>query len=122
VIFFADGHFLCENAPIMKRLLLLILILLAFGLRVYQLDAFSFWQDEGLTPLRANYSIAQIISNEVIIQDGVSQDTHPPLYFLLIHITRRLLGESDFAYRSIAFFQSSLGSSCCPSTFNLAGR
>ena len=83
----------------MKRSFLLFLILLAFALRVHQLDAFSFWQDEGLTPLRASYSIPTILSNEVTIQGGVSRDTHPPLYFLLIHFSKGLLGESDFAYR-----------------------
>ncbi len=83
----------------MKRSFLLLLLLMAFALRVHQLDAFSFWQDEGLTPLRASYSLGGILSNEITIQGAVSQDTHPPLYFLLIHLSRGLLGESDFAYR-----------------------
>jgi len=83
----------------MKRAFLVILILAAFGLRVHQLDNFSFWQDEGLTPLRAGYSIPEILSNEVPIQEAVTQDTHPPLYFLLIHATRQIFGESDFSYR-----------------------
>ncbi|MDX1689230.1 MAG: glycosyltransferase family 39 protein [Candidatus Promineifilaceae bacterium] len=66
---------------------------------MYHLDHFSFWQDESLTPLRAGYAIPEILSNRIVIQEGVTQDTHPPLYFLLIHFTRLLLGESDFAYR-----------------------
>ncbi len=78
---------------------LLLLILLAFSLRLHNLDAFSFWTDEGLTPERAGYPIAQILRNEVVIQGFVSKDTHPPLYYLIIHFTSRLLGESDFAYR-----------------------
>lgn len=83
----------------MKRYILLLLLLVAFALRVHQLDAFSFWQDEGLTPLRASYSIVGILSNEVTIQGGLSQDTHPPLYFLLILLSKEIFGESDFAYR-----------------------
>jgi hypothetical protein len=83
----------------MRRWLLVIIVLLGFGLRVYHLDHFGFWQDEGLTPLRAGYSIGEILSNRITIQEGVTQDTHPPLYFLIIHLTRRLFGESDFAYR-----------------------
>ena len=81
------------------QLVVILLTFLGFGLRVYHLDHFSFWQDESLTPLRAGYEISEILSNRIVIQEGVTQDTHPPLYFLLIHFTRLLLGESDFAYR-----------------------
>lgn len=78
---------------------LLLLILLAFFLRLHNLDAFSFWTDEGLTPARSGYSVAQILRNEIVIQGYVSRDTHPPLYYLIIHFTSRLFGQSDFAYR-----------------------
>lgn len=81
------------------RLAVLLCILLAFGLRLYHLDHFSFWQDESLTPLRAGYAIPEILSNRIVIQEGVTQDTHPPFYFLLIHSAQLLLGESDFAHR-----------------------
>lgn len=78
---------------------LLFLLLVAFGLRVTHLDLFSFWIDEALTPLRTNYTILDIITGRTYIQEAVSQDTHPPLYYLLIYATRPLLGETDFAYR-----------------------
>lgn len=78
---------------------LLLLILLAFFLRLHNLEAFSFWTDEGLTPERAGYPIAQILRNEIIIQGFTSKDTHPPLYYLIVHFTSRLFGVSDFAYR-----------------------
>ncbi|MBK8903352.1 MAG: glycosyltransferase family 39 protein [Anaerolineaceae bacterium] len=78
---------------------LLLLILLAFGLRLPNAELFSFWTDEGLTPLRASYSITEILSNHVTIQDGVTNDTHPPFFFLIVHFTRQLWGETDFAYR-----------------------
>jgi 4-amino-4-deoxy-L-arabinose transferase-like glycosyltransferase len=80
-------------------LFLLLLILLAFTLRVYQLDSSGFWQDEGLTPLRSGYSVREILSNRIIIQEGVTRDTHPPLYFIIIHFSQALFGRSDFAYR-----------------------
>lgn len=80
-------------------LLAILLVLVAFALRLYRLDTFSFWQDEPLTALRAGYTIPSILSNRIVIQEAVSTDTHPPLYFLLINVSRRLLGESDFAYR-----------------------
>lgn len=81
------------------QLVVILLTFLAFGLRLYHVDHFSFWQDESLTPLRAAYAIPEILSNRIVIQEAVTQDTHPPLYFLLIHFTRLLFGESDFAYR-----------------------
>jgi uncharacterized membrane protein len=77
----------------------LFLLWVAFGLRVTHLDLFSFWIDEALTPLRTNYTVLDIITGRTYIQEAVSQDTHPPLYYLLIYATRPLLGETDFAYR-----------------------
>lgn len=80
-------------------LLLVGIILLSFGLRLHDLGVFSFWTDEGLTPLRAGYSIPEILSNTITIQEGSGKDTHPPLYYLLIHFSHRIFGETDFAYR-----------------------
>lgn len=82
-----------------RRPLFLLIVLLAFALRVHQVDDMGFWLDEGLTPLRSGYSIPEILSNRITIQDGVTRDTHPPLYYLLIHWSSAWLGESDFAYR-----------------------
>lgn len=78
---------------------IVLLTLLAYGLRAYHLDHFSFWLDEGLTPLRSSYSVSKILTNVVEIQGYPSNDTHPPLYYLLIHGTRQLFGTSDFAFR-----------------------
>ena len=80
-------------------LILLLLILAGYALRAHNLDAFSFWTDEGLTPERSGYPVAQILRNEIVIQGVVTRDTHPPLYYLIIHGTRALFGESDFAFR-----------------------
>ncbi len=82
-----------------SHLLLILFILLAFGLRLHNIEAFSFWTDEGLTPLRASYPLLEIFSNRITIQEAISKDTHPPFYFLLIHFSRQLWGETDFAYR-----------------------
>ena len=81
------------------RTLLATGLLLAFALRLHHLDAFSFWLDEGLTPLRSGYDLPTIWQNINIIQGYNSPDTHPPLYYTLIHFTRALLGDSDFAFR-----------------------
>jgi len=78
---------------------LLLIILLGFSLRLVNTEAFSFWTDEGLTPLRSGYTVSEILSNRIIIQDGVTKDTHPPLFYLLIHFSRQFFGETDFAFR-----------------------
>ena len=94
---FPPGTTVCRRfAPLS---FLLALLLLGFWLRVHNLDAFSFWTDEGLTPARSGYPVAQILRNEIVIQGYVSTDTHPPLYYLIIHVTRQLFGLSDFAFR-----------------------
>lgn len=79
--------------------LLLLIVLFAFALRVYQLDDFAFWQDEGLTTLRSGYAVGEILSNRITIQEGVTKDTHPPAYYLIAHYGRILFGRSDFSYR-----------------------
>ncbi len=82
-----------------SRWVLVGICLLAFALRTHHLDQFSFWLDEGLTPLRSGYALGDILRNEIVLQGTVTQDTHPPLYYLLIHASRQLFGESDFAFR-----------------------
>ena len=81
---------------------ILLFILLAFALRLHNAEMFSFWTDEGLTPLRSGYSVTEILSNRVIIQEGVTNDTHPPFFFLIVHFSRLIFGETDFAYRTPA--------------------
>ncbi|MEZ4644379.1 MAG: glycosyltransferase family 39 protein [Chloroflexota bacterium] len=85
--------------PLATTFILILLLWLAFALRLHNLDAFSFWTDEGLTPLRSSYPITEILSNRIIIQEGITRDTHPPLFYLIIHFTRQLFGDTDFAFR-----------------------
>ena len=97
----AETGFLGRN-PVSKAaplIILLLLILLGYWLRVHNLDSFSFWTDEGLTPERSGYPVAQILRNDILIQGVVTTDTHPPLYYLILHLTRQLFGLSDFAFR-----------------------
>ncbi|MCA9962579.1 MAG: hypothetical protein KC443_26275, partial [Anaerolineales bacterium] len=81
--------------PLATTFILILLLWLAFALRLHNLDAFSFWTDEGLTPLRSSYPITEILSNRIIIQEGITRDTHPPLFYLIIHFTRQLFGDTD---------------------------
>ncbi len=88
--------------------LLSLTIWLAFGLRLVNASAFSFWTDEGLTPLRASYPVLEILSNRIIIQEVVTKDTHPPFFYLLIHVSRQVWGETDFAFRYLSLLASVL--------------
>ena len=79
-----------------------LMVLLAFGLRLVHLDSSGFWTDEGLTSLRASYSVPEILSNTITIQNGSGKDTHPPFYYLLIHFALNIWGKSDFAMRYLS--------------------
>jgi len=81
---------------------LLLVTLLAFGLRVYRLDQRSLWTDEGLSVYRARLTPADILSGEIVIQGTASKDTQPPLYFLLLHVQRRLVGEGAFGLKFLS--------------------
>ncbi len=88
--------------PDRKRLrqsLLLLVIMLSSVLRFYDLGGDSIWSDEGLSIYRARQSIASNLTNEIIVQDVVTKDTQPPLYFVLLHLVRAVAGESEFALR-----------------------
>ncbi|MCR4407158.1 MAG: glycosyltransferase family 39 protein [Anaerolineae bacterium] len=71
--------------------LLLLIVLLTFGLRIYRLDYQDLWGDEAYSV----YVSRMALSN--IVKGGV--DTHPPLYHVLLHFLMGLAGDSVFALR-----------------------
>lgn len=86
--------------PKLRPYILPLLVLLStFCLYTYRLGAVSIWRDEALSIGRARSTISQIFQNQNIIDGWVSVDLHPPFYFLLLHVWRPLVGESEFAYR-----------------------
>lgn len=82
---------------IVLPLLLILLLLLATGLRFHKLDAQSFWNDEGNSARLSERSLPLII-------EGTASDVHPPLYYVLLRGWRELLGESEFGLRSFSAF------------------
>ncbi|RMG91820.1 MAG: hypothetical protein D6706_17805, partial [Chloroflexi bacterium] len=76
---------------------LLLILWLATGLRFYRLDAQSFWNDEGNSARLSERSIPLII-------EGTASDIHPPLYYLLLHEWRVVVGESEFGLRAFSAF------------------
>lgn len=95
-----------------KRLLVLAclvgLILLAFAVRTYDLDGKSIWSDESLSLYRARESVPFILSGKIVIQDVSTQDTQPPLYFLLLHGLMAVAGANTFVAKYLSVMASLL--------------
>jgi mannosyltransferase len=85
-------------SPKTRSILLLLIVLLAFALRVYRLDAQSIWYDEGLS-----LYLAQLPPDQTIALSATTD--HPPLHALLLGGWIRVAGDSDFSDRfPSAFF------------------
>jgi mannosyltransferase len=76
-------------------LLLLLVILLALVLRLYQIDRESFWIDEA-----TSYWVAS--SSPVSIVQTSTKDVHPPLYYLTLHYWMKIFGNSDGVIRLLS--------------------
>ena len=59
----------------------------------------SLWWDESLSWYRALQDLPTILSNTILIQNVVTHDLHPPLYFVLLHFAVLLIGTTEFALR-----------------------
>lgn len=82
----------------MKRLApLLLILLLATGLRFHRLAAQSFWNDEGNSARLSERSPRLIV-------EGTAGDIHPPLYYLLLRGWRALAGDSEFGLRALSAY------------------
>lgn len=71
------------------------LLLLAFALRLYRLDAQSLWWDEGISLHLATSSLAHIVADR-------AANIHPPLYFFLLKGWVALAGSSAFSARLLS--------------------
>jgi mannosyltransferase len=84
-----------------KRLglwLLVAVLLLAYGLRVYRLGTGSLWYDETVSVHLAGKSLPALVTH-------TAGDIHPPGYYILLHLWTRLAGSGDLAvaYPSLFF-------------------
>lgn len=95
------------------------ILLFGFALRVYQLDDQSMWSDEGLSLYRARQALPDLLAGTIVIDGQASQDTNPPLYFVLLHGLRAVGGESVFALRYLGVLAAILN---LPLLFVLARR
>jgi 4-amino-4-deoxy-L-arabinose transferase-like glycosyltransferase len=75
--------------------LLLAVLLLSFGLRIYRLGDKSVWWDEGLAAWAARQSLWDSAR-------WTAADVHPPLYFWMLHFWRLGSGDSEFGLRVLS--------------------
>src|SRR5258708_16321122 len=76
-------------------LVLILLLFLAYGLRVYSLGDKAIWWDEAWSVWTAQQSFAQ--TTEI-----TAEDVHPPLYQWALHAWVRVAGISEFAVRYLS--------------------
>ena len=93
--------------------LIVAVTLLGAGLRLYRLADDNLWCDEGISDL-----VSRQKTPARVMQAVVELDNHPPLYYLLLHGWRRIVGSSDFSLRLLSAL---LGTAAIPLLF-AAGR
>jgi mannosyltransferase len=74
---------------------LFFLIILALGLRVFNLDQYGLWYDEAISYKAAQLDIRSILTNQI-------QSSHPPLYYLILHYWLYIFPNSDFSARMLS--------------------
>ena len=85
------------SARRIEHLIMLALILLALGLRVYRLSAQSLWYDEAVT--------AQVASRGIVeLTRWTADDIQPPLYYYVAAGWTRLAGQGEWALRFPSVF------------------
>ena len=72
--------------------LLLLIIVVAVGLRLFGLSDLSLWYDEAVSFTRANETLADVVR---ITSEG---DAHPPGYYVLLHYWFYSLPIRDIKY------------------------
>jgi len=80
---------------------LLAILLLGYGLRLYRLGDQNIWWDEGHAIWAARQSLRQAT-------DITARDVHPPLYLWMLHGWLRLTGESEFTVRYLSLLGGTL--------------
>jgi mannosyltransferase len=72
---------------------LVLILLLAAGLRFFRLDARSLWFDEALSVLIGRLTLSQVLT-------GAAGSSHPPGYYLLLHVWQAAgMGGHDWLLR-----------------------
>src|SRR5512135_2536060 len=91
-----------DQLPPLARVAPILIVLLAFALRVYHLGAQPIWWDESLSVYRSTRDLATVLSNQILIQNVVTYDTLPPLYFVFLKGFVILAGTKEYALRFLS--------------------
>ena len=85
------------NSKVSKNIVLAayLTLLTSFILRLFKLDAQSFWYDEGFSAFVARGPLSGIYAY-------VSVDPHPPLYYVVLHFVMKAAGEGEFSLRFLS--------------------
>ncbi|MCB0126850.1 MAG: glycosyltransferase family 39 protein [Caldilineaceae bacterium] len=81
-------------------LLMVGVLLGAFAVRAYQLDGQSFWSDEGISLLRSQRPLSEMLATMPVEQ--------MPGYFILLHGWLQVVNTNDFAVRYLSLWPSVL--------------
>ena len=82
--------------------LALLILLIAAGLRIHNLNAQGLWGDEAFS-VRFSDPV-----NPLEITERLVDDLHPPLYFIILGSWRELVGSSEVAMRLLAVYAAIL--------------
>ncbi len=93
----ADGRRRTAVRGLSSVVLLIALLLLAFGLRAHRIGDQRVWWDEGWSVWAARFPVAGILRE-------TGHDVHPPLYFTLLHVWRAGSGDSEAGLRLLSAF------------------
>jgi hypothetical protein len=88
-------------------------------LRGVDVNARSMWPDEGLTIARINQGWDDILHNRLYLVQGMTTDTHPPVYFALLKVWSAFAGDSELVLK---WFSVLFGVLVVPLTYVLAKR
>ena len=83
-----------------ERWALLLILLLAFALRIWAIDAQGIWGDEAFSIYTAGQPLSYVVSG--------GADLHPPLYHVLLHFWMDIAGRSPLAVRFVSAWWSLL--------------
>ena len=85
-----------ENPALRYTILMTGILLAGIGLRLYDLDEESLWFDEGVSVIRSEQNLTDLLD------DARNAGGNPPLYFIILHYWMKLFGQSEWAVRSLS--------------------
>ena len=84
-----------RSRSVLHRLVLILLLWLAFALRLFRLQDASVWWDEG-------FSVWEARMGFLALADRTAYDVHPPFYYWVLHFWRPWVGDGEFALRYLS--------------------